>query len=373
LNSPPFHSGEFSIDSYSSNAQRFIKFVSNNVPNGEHSYKFTHEQEREYNEEYRNSWFAHTQKKGGWDCLRHYEIMANGCIPFFPNLENCPKNTLTHFPKELILETNKLFEKFNGLTERSVGKDQISASCEEKFTTEEIDMLDKYSTLVLNYTREHCSTSAAAKYFLNVLASQKQTILDQCYLYSKVSLQVNLMETNILSHKKIKNILLVRCNIGVNYTRELLWIGLKNLKGVTESKQGLENECVLVEYPKIDYLYDSFPEEQKKNLYGNGFTYSRKIKETDSAGLNDYEIIEKTKNGFWDLVIFGKIGPDEGWEGSIPHIPLWDQVYKRYKRDQIVFLYGGDECINMHYENKYKQHIEQHCNYGHCFVRELDG
>jgi hypothetical protein len=31
------------------------------------------------------------QKKGGWDCLRHYEIIGNGCMPYFENIEKCPK------------------------------------------------------------------------------------------------------------------------------------------------------------------------------------------------------------------------------------------------------------------------------------------
>ena len=46
-------------------------------------------------------------EKAGWDCLRHYEIIGNGTIPYFHELEDCPPDTLHSFPKELILETNK--------------------------------------------------------------------------------------------------------------------------------------------------------------------------------------------------------------------------------------------------------------------------
>jgi len=49
--------------------------------------------------------------KAGWDCMRHYEILANKCIPYFVNLENCPTLTMVDFPKKIILETNKYAEK----------------------------------------------------------------------------------------------------------------------------------------------------------------------------------------------------------------------------------------------------------------------
>ena len=39
--------------------------------------------------------------------MRHYEILACGCIPIFENLENCPEKTMFNFPKEIIKETNK--------------------------------------------------------------------------------------------------------------------------------------------------------------------------------------------------------------------------------------------------------------------------
>ena len=42
--------------------------------------------------------------------MRHYEIMANGCIPYFPNIEQCPPNTMALLPKHLIIEGNKLYE-----------------------------------------------------------------------------------------------------------------------------------------------------------------------------------------------------------------------------------------------------------------------
>ena len=44
---------------------------------------YIYEKERDYYDMYFNSLFALTYKKAGWDCLRHYEILANGCILYF--------------------------------------------------------------------------------------------------------------------------------------------------------------------------------------------------------------------------------------------------------------------------------------------------
>ena len=63
--------------------------------------------EQDYYEDYQKSFFGVTFKKGGWDCMRHYEIIGNRCIPHFIGLEDCPKNILSNWPKELILKTNR--------------------------------------------------------------------------------------------------------------------------------------------------------------------------------------------------------------------------------------------------------------------------
>ena len=71
---------------------------------------YIYNNETDYYNNYKESFFAITHKKAGWDCLRHYEILANGCIPYFPDIKQCPKNTMCHFPKNIIIKTNELYE-----------------------------------------------------------------------------------------------------------------------------------------------------------------------------------------------------------------------------------------------------------------------
>jgi hypothetical protein len=280
------------------------------IPGNQHTYKFDATKETEYNSMYKESLFAHTMKKGGWDCLRHYEIMINGCIPIFKDLDTCPSHTLVSFPKDLVMEANRVLLPWNYNNK---------------------SLYDEYVKKMLCHIKEHCSASANAKYILSKLPT--------------------------LSN----NVLLIMGNIGVNYTRETSWIGIKRY---IQSIGG-----VAVEYPKIDFLYKSFC-GNKAHLYGNGFTYSTRL--DDDYTFSNEELIKKVKTHFFDTIIYGKVGPDELHEGSHPNMPLWEHIFKRYTRDEIIFLYGGDECTNLSAENsRYYQHIMHHSQFGHCFVREL--
>ena len=278
------------------------------IPGDTSTYVFGPDQEEDYRKMYQSSMFACTRKKGGWDCMRHYEILGNGCIPIFQDLHHCPPTTLTTLPKELIMEANeKLFPwNFNNKS-----------------------LYDEYWKKIMTHVRDNCSASSTTNYFMD-----------------KIGFQPN-------------NVLLIMGNCGINYTRETFWIGMKRYI----QQQG----GTAVEYPKMDFMYDTYSEPNNR-LYGNGFTYSRKLKD-DYHGFSENEIVDKIKNKYFDLIIYGKVGPDEGHEGTLPML-FWDHIHKRYTRNEIVFLYGGDECIDMTNNNRYSQHIIHHSQFAKCFVRE---
>lgn len=294
------------------------KLFSSVIPGDRNNYKYNHTEESLYYQQYAESYFGHTKKKGGWDCLRHYEIIANKCIPIFENIEYCPSGTLTNFPKSI-----------------------VSKSIQEllPWKNENVDKYNYYAGELIKHVKTYCTTSATANYFLNVLKSH--------------------------GLNSPKRVLLLRCDEGVNYTRELLWIGLKRL--IMEQS---DDDGIAVEFPRMDFLYDSITEESKQQLYGNGFTYSGRIKE-DNIRFTEEEIVKKIDEKYWDLIIYGKVGPDENIQGSHPHMPYWNRVFKKYNKNQIAFLYGGDECFNMEIQNRYYHHLMDNAKYGICFVREL--
>lgn len=108
---------------------------------------YIYNDESDYYNDYRTSFFARTHKKGGWDCMRHYEILANYCLPHFPDLINCPKHTMENFPKEMIHYANTLFDE------------------DRHFSDEYVDLLNK----VFEYTKTNLTTKQSALYVVNTL------------------------------------------------------------------------------------------------------------------------------------------------------------------------------------------------------------
>ena len=116
-----------------------IQLFATNIPGKPETYIF--QTETDYYRDYQRSIFAYTQKKAGWDCLRHYEILANGCIPYFPDLSGCPPTTLTHFPKIIVQEA-------------------MEAAIKPGFDYK------VFSQKLLDYTRQYLTTQAMARYIL---------------------------------------------------------------------------------------------------------------------------------------------------------------------------------------------------------------
>lgn len=108
---------------------------------------YIYHNEKDYYNDYREARFGVTTKKAGWDCMRHYEIMTNGCIPYFPDINSCPPPTMTHFPKEIC---------------KSVLQDVQSGMTHTEIYDKHIESL--YQHFIKNNT-----TSALADYFIDTI------------------------------------------------------------------------------------------------------------------------------------------------------------------------------------------------------------
>lgn len=104
---------------------------------------YIYNDEESYYKGYQEAVFGMTCKKCGWDCMRHYEILANGCIPYFPDIADMPPDTMTFFPKALVRYGNLLYEK-----------EGPEEECQE------------LSRRLLEHTRKFLTTRFLAKYLL---------------------------------------------------------------------------------------------------------------------------------------------------------------------------------------------------------------
>ncbi|CAF1548157.1 unnamed protein product [Adineta ricciae] len=66
------------------------------IPGDLTTYEFQFGHEAEYKRQYMSAYFAITKKKAGWDCNRHYEIIASAATPYFENLNESGSYTLSH-------------------------------------------------------------------------------------------------------------------------------------------------------------------------------------------------------------------------------------------------------------------------------------
>lgn len=122
------------------------KFLADYLPGNTSGQNYIYETEESYYKDYQISYFGRTHKKGGWDCMRHYEILANYCMPHFPDIIHCPELTMNNFPKKQILEANKIFETSN--------------------------VNDRYFELlneVYDFTLKKLTTKESAKYIIDIL------------------------------------------------------------------------------------------------------------------------------------------------------------------------------------------------------------
>lgn len=216
------------------------------IPGQLNTYIYT--QEDEYYKGYQDSYFAVTCKKGGWDCMRHYEILANGCIPYFVDLDKCNPNTMKLLPRELILEAMHL----EGVSYLSIDHKKFNKKRYYEILHE-----------LLEYTKKHLTTKGMASYLLET---------------------VNYSGTG--------KILFLSDQVSPDYMRECVLIGLKELLGDQ-----------IIDIPKIDFLYKSYPGNPSQ-LYGRGFSYTKIL---DDIPVDRDNIEQRIKNKEFDLIIYGSV------------------------------------------------------------------
>lgn len=255
------------------------KLLANIIPGKIETYIY--DDEKDYYNDYKKSFFAITTKKAGWDCLRHYEIMANGCIPVFLNIEECPTNTLALFPKSLIIQGKELYEKLK--------TKEISS-----LTLPEINEYFELVSKILNYTKSNLTTCKIAQY-----------ILDKMHIGFNSNLKI----------------LFLSGDINPDYLRCLTLHGFKTLFG---------SACH--DYPKIEHLYKN-NHINYKGYYGRGMTYTNLLNNTLHDHSLDNNIEELIMNRYFNLVIYGSM------HRGLPYI---DNVISVYHQNEIIFLCGED-------------------------------
>lgn len=218
------------------------KYLSSLIPGRPETYIYNTEED--YYNEYRQSIFAQTFKKGGWDCLRHYEILANGCIPYFIDIDDCPPMTMALWPKKLIKEGNLLYHKYKE-------KEDIPV---EVYTTHIRKLLD--------YLRSTLTSEKMARYILDTSGNSSA-----------------------------KKILFLSGDTRPDCVRCLILYGFKSLFGT---------DCH--DYPRVPHLYRF---TDSSTFYGKGFSYTNNLDNDARNESLDATVMYDIADHVYDVVIYG--------------------------------------------------------------------
>src|SRR5882724_3482615 len=81
-------------------------------PRDRSTFIYSPDLQADYYRQYGESYFGYTRRQGGWDCMRHYEIMAAGAVPYFEGIENCPAGMMTFIPRDNLFTARILHDNW---------------------------------------------------------------------------------------------------------------------------------------------------------------------------------------------------------------------------------------------------------------------
>lgn len=281
-----------------------------------HTYQFTDSQM--YLKNYRTAIFGTTGLKCGWDCFRHYEILSQGTIPLFNDLENCPSLTLHNFPKQKILELRDLYGPMTF--------DEIMKTSSSHLYTN-IDEL-------LNLTKSTLTTKESATYIL----SKTTTPTTKRILY------IDNIETK------------------GEYLTDMIAHGLYRL---TEGDVHM--------YPDHAWRYSSYPESETQLLYGKGFNYTRLLEKQYIHTFD--EIFENIKQRYYDHVI---VSIQCSSNTPVPFLMNHENTIFKYYDSSEVSIVCGNDCdsywspeLNWYIRYRHDCPLKKISALNNVFIREL--
>ncbi|CAE8651712.1 unnamed protein product [Polarella glacialis] len=198
------------------------------IPGDPSTYAF--KEEGPYLEMYGAARYCITKKKGGWDCLRHYEILLAGCVPYFLDLRSLPDATMVYFPKHLVRQLMHL----PGVP----SEDAV------------LDALKYRRPILIDY-----SIFPESEY--EVLRSSMLDFVARHLLSRKRATDLRIRHSNVLVHS------LDSARTPVDYMRDLLIVGL------------VERGIHVYTTFNSRYIFDDFPVEERGGLWG--FLYERSL------------------------------------------------------------------------------------------------
>ena len=251
--------------------------------------------------------------------MRHIEIMASGCVPYFIDLERIPKHTMQFYPKDHFLRAKKI----EGVAHNGPFLDPNSFSVD----IEKINFTEYYDVAnqILEHSRRHLTTRAMAEYVLKAV-----------------------------KHRSPRKALMASSCVD-DYLQDSMLHGLKTVLGTklvdfvpaaeVLAKEGdcvldvSKNEASLPEY-RLNMYMDSWVAESEENFrsrqgYGKGFTLWNRLSKSVLGGDRD-TVLDDVRANRYD-VVFLSYRMFGGSQDSFLEL-----VHENVPREKVVIFVGGD-------------------------------
>eukprot|EP00667_Euglena_gracilis_P007848 EG_transcript_7929 len=187
-----------------------------------------------------------TRKKGGWDCLRHLEILVAGALLQFHNAAALDPLTLFHYPKECLAEM--------------ADAAALPAAAYEAFRAE-----------AWAFFTAHLTCDSLVRFMM--LAMEFDPCAEGPVLF--------------LDHHVVRQ---------VNYQANAVFAGLRAVLGP-----------YLDVWREPTYMYSDWSGDHRK-LYGNGFAFGMSLDPAfRSKGIPDTEVVRRLRAKHYKLVVYGSI------------------------------------------------------------------
>jgi hypothetical protein len=304
--------------------------------------------------------------------LRHYEILAAGAVPYFVGIENAPKGSLGLLPRDLLLEARKL----PGVKLVVVGgQGDNGESVEPSSTTTASNNKKEYQ---LHVKRKRLERKVGGTEEDNEEEDEERNSFDESKWFSLAQRMLKYTRKHLttraivsymlrtIHQTEAKSVLLLGGNSQEDYVRDMLLHGLfshKNLSvTVSPSPYHMFEDDQPSSYSQVDDDDDDADDESddkrqrrsffnartrdKKDLYGSGFTYSKRIpnpyltkkKKMNyynevSSGGDDSEKQDSSKNSksikemiaaqLFDIIIYGSL------HRGMPYLDTVLEVYPK--------------------------------------------
>ena len=279
---------------------------------GTYRYPPTPEGESAYLAQYRESFFGVTCKKGGWDCMRHYEILSQGCMPWFVDIFECPESCLVDSPKDLLRQVHSL----RGCCfDAETGQVAVDPDCFDA---------DRYWPLLgqlWDYSRRQLTTEQCARRML-----ERAGAID------------------------CRNVLVLSVSHDcIDYLGGMVLHGLRSIAGLS-----------VTDHPRMDYMYlrpDRPDDHCEAEMWGLGFSLAHRLAEPH--GIDREDLSARLAAGEFDLAVYvdaGKLTPERP-------LPLWDGVRRALGRRRVLLIDGNDGPSDM---------LAPYAPYAQLFQREQD-